>query len=417
MMVARPGIPHLLAENDPASFWRPLLPFDDAAWEEAAAACAPLLPDGVSLAEPDTATLLDHTLGEGYMGRRRWQMSGPVHQGYRIRKVMPRPVVTALRTLYHHRPTMRAFPLRWPVEDRFVQFQQAVFAWVMREHGMCTAPYTAFWPDGHQYALVLTHDVDTQAGHDFALQLAEVEERYGFRSSFNFVPERYQVDPGVLAELRARGFEIGVHGLHHDGREFASRATWDQRVQKINEYIRRWGAVGFRSPLVHRQPEWMQALEVEYDASCFDTEPRESMPGGVLTIWPFFLGRFVELPYTLVQDHTLMISLRERTPRLWLDKLDFIARNRGMALAVTHPDYLNSPARLAIYERFLDHLRGQEGYWHTLPRDVARWWRDRAAVRFNNPRQSIVTPHGYTATVACYRAGADAHTAEAVRAG
>ncbi len=405
MIAASPGIPHLLTGNDPASFWRCLLPFEAAAWEEAARACAGLLPEGETPVTGDTAALLDYTLGEGYMGSRRWRMSGPVHQGYRVRKVMPRPLVTALRTLYHHRPTMRAFPLRWPVEDRYVRFQQAVFAWVMREQGVCAAPYTAFWPDGQRYALVLTHDVDTQEGHDFALRLAEVEQRYGFRSSFNFVPERYNVDPGVLAELRARGFEIGVHGLHHDGREFASRAIWDQRVEKINSYIRQWGAAGHRSPLVHRQPQWMQSLDVEYDASCFDTEPRESMPGGVMSIWPFFLGKFVELPYTLVQDHTLMISLRERTPRLWLDKLDFIARNQGMALAVTHPDYLSSPARLAIYERLLAHMHEQQGYWAALPREVARWWRDRAAVRFEDPRQPVTTPGGFTATVACFRAG------------
>ena len=68
----------------------------------------------------------------------------------------------------------------------------------------------------------------------------------------------------------------------------------------------------------------MQALEVEYDSSFFDTDPYEPMPGGTMSIWPFFLGHFVELPYTLVQDHTLSVILGERTPRLWLDKVDFI---------------------------------------------------------------------------------------------
>ena len=78
-----------------------------------------------------------------------------------------------------------------------------------------------------------------------------------------------------------------------------------------------------------RNPEWMQALEIEYDLSFFDADPYEPMPGGTMSIWPFILGRFVELPYTLIQDHTLTAVLGETTPRLWLEKVDFIERYRG----------------------------------------------------------------------------------------
>jgi hypothetical protein len=106
------------------------------------------------------------------------------------------------------------------------------------------------------------------------------------------------------------------------------------------------------------------------------------MPGGTMSIWPFFCGRFVELPYTLVQDHTLFVILGERTPRVWLDKLRFVAEWGGMALVNVHPDYLREPAHLAVYEAFLSEMAarlsapGASG-WHALPRDVARWWRER----------------------------------------
>jgi hypothetical protein len=131
---------------------------------------------------------------------------------------------------------------------------------------------------------------------------------------------------------------------------------------------------------MHRNPEWLQTLDVEYDLSFFDTDPYEPMPGGTTSLWPFFLGHFVELPYTLVQDHTLMVILGERTPRLWLEKVDFIERSKGMALLNSHPDYLREPAHLAIYEAFLNAVRQRGNYWHALPRDVARWWRQRAAL-------------------------------------
>jgi hypothetical protein len=132
--------------------------------------------------------------------------------------------------------------------------------------------------------------------------------------------------------------------------------------------------------MTHRHPEWMQALEIEYDLSFFDTDPFEPMPGGTMSIWPFMMGRFVELPYTLCQDHTLMVTLAERTPRLWLKKVEFIRRSRGLALLNVHPDYLRDPGRFAIYESFLKSMREGNDYWHALPRETARWWRSRAAV-------------------------------------
>jgi len=40
----------------------------------------------------------------------------------------------------------------------------------------------------------------------------------------------------------------------------------------------------------------------------------------------FRIGRFVELPYTLAQDFTLIDVLGERGPRLWLEKVAYIRR-------------------------------------------------------------------------------------------
>jgi len=96
-----------------------------------------------------------------------------------------------------------------------------------------------------------------------------------------------------------------------------------------------------------------------------------------MAIWPFLLGRFVELPYTLVQDYTLTAVLGETTPRLWLDKVNFIAEHRGMALLNSHPDYLRSPRTWSVYEAFLEQMAQRQDAWHALPRDVARWWRAR----------------------------------------
>jgi hypothetical protein len=169
-------------------------------------------------------------------------------------------------------------------------------------------------------------------------------------------------------------------------------------------YLKELNAVGFRSPLTMRNPEWMQALQIEYDLSFFDTDPYEPMPGGTMSIWPFILGRFVELPYTLMQDCTLTTILGETTPRLWLQKVDFIERYHGMVLVSTHPDYLSDPVTWKVYADFLQAMRRRGGYWHALPMDIARWWRTRSDAKTDVfPTGAVLgkvelTPNGVTVT-------------------
>ena len=127
--------------------------------------------------------------------------------------------------------------------------------------------------------------------------------------------------------------------------------------------------------MVHRNLEWLQDLDIQYDASCFDADPFQAMPGGVGSVWPFIAGRFVELPYTLPQDHTLFITLNERDGRIWHDKLDCLAKMSPMALVITHPDYLDSQRRIDAYRQLLLKAHDIAGVWQALPKDVADWWR------------------------------------------
>ena len=228
-----------------------------------------------------------------------------------------------------------------------------------------------------------------------------LEMDLGFRSSFNFVPEGgYRVPVELRQELTARGFEVGIHDLKHDGRLFASRRRFKRRALKINGYAREWGAAGFRSGFMLRNLDWLHDLDVQYDASTFDTDPFEPQPDGGHTIFPFWVPRpngsstnhqpstikpsskgYVELPYTLPQDSTLFLVLRETTPEIWMRKLDWIAEHGGMVLLDVHPDYMSFdgsqqttteyPAEL--YREFLIYLKTRYAgqYWHALPKQVA----------------------------------------------
>lgn len=237
-------------------------------------------------------------------------------------------------------------------------------------------------------AIVLTHDVESKHGVAFLPELLDLEERYGFRSLINLVPREYRIPRGLIAGAQERGFEIGVHGLDHSGDLFLDEKRFIRRADGINEQLREWGSVGFRAPFTHRNPWWMQRLDIEYDSSFFDTDPFESIPGGTLSLWPFFIGRFVELPYTLAQDHTLIETLGETSPRIWLEKVDVIARHGGMALLISHPDYLRKGKGMEIYEEFLQAMAARRDAWRALPREVARWWRRRGEAGPQEPGAS-----------------------------
>lgn len=251
------------------------------------------------------------------------------------------------------------------------------------------------WPEGKKFALVLTHDVETKKGHDCCMKLMHMEEELGFRSVFNFVPERYKVSPELRRILEESGFEVGVHGLLHDGKYYGSRATFRERAEKINNYLKEWESVGYRAPSMLHKLDWFHDLNVEYDASTFDTDPFEPQSDGMRTIFPFIVeGKdgsrgYVELPYTLPQDHELFVIMREKTIDIWKRKLDWLAKEGGMALVTIHPDYVNFISTekskeeeypVALYREFLEYIKSRyEGqYWHALPREMARFWRGNA---------------------------------------
>ena len=367
---------NLWSGNTPSQFWMVQEEVSEEVWDRACEQSIYLLKDSVTKQDQDIDIddLLLTTLGEGRYGANHWQLSLAKRAYYQVKPVLPRFLTLRMRQLYSHH---EGYP-HWPVDDRYVCFLEECLHQVMILQGKNELHIRSLWPDQNRYALVLTHDIETAEGQEFVEQVADLEESLGFRSSFNFVPERYKVDTRLMDSLRRRGFEIGVHSLNHDGKLFSSRSVFERRVQKINQYLKDWDAKGFRADLTHRQPEWMQMLEVEYDLSFFDTDPFEPIPGGTMSIWPFFIGHLIELPYTLVQDYSLISVLQQTSATLWFDKLEFIKNHHGMALLNSHPDYLKDQETYKVYAEFLQGAKKNKRVWQALPRDVARWWRKRA---------------------------------------
>jgi hypothetical protein len=123
----------------------------------------------------------------------------------------------------------------------------------------------------------------------------------------------------------------------------------------------------------------MPELGFEYDSSYPDTDPFEPQAGGCCSLLPYFNQETVELPITLPQDHTLYAILEQADETLWREKTEYIKGQNGMALIITHPDYLIEARVLESYKQFLAAFKEDPDVWHALPRDVNAWWRRRAA--------------------------------------
>ena len=317
------------------------------------------------------------------------------------------------RRIYYKLKPYLPWRLRNSVRRLTARRQREASKAVWPINGATTEPPSGWpgWPDGKQFAFVLTHDVEGLEGLAKCQKLAELEMANGFRSSFNFIPEGDYSVPSVLrAWLSNQGFEIGVHDLLHDGELYFSRSEFRKNAKRINGYLRDWNAVGFRSGFMLRELDWIHDLDIRYDASTFDTDPFEPQPDAAGTIFPFWVsapkdqaGRpgYVELPYSLPQDSTLFLVLREPSPDIWIRKLDWIVANRGMALIIVHPDYVRFDGEpwsrhtypVAFYRQLLEHVRGRYAgaYWHPLPGNLATWFKGTRPTGMGTPDALPVT--------------------------
>jgi hypothetical protein len=318
---------------------------------------------------------------------------------YRARPAIPRAGQIWMRRQLSRVQARARFP-RWPVESSLHDLYARLFRQVTEVAGE-PVPWLSPWPHGRRWALVLTHDVETSVGYRRMHLLRDVELRHGLRSCWNFVPRRYPVDDAAVEALQRDGFEVGVHGLYHDGRDLESLATLGERLPAIRQYADRWGAVGYRSPATHRRWGWMPLLGFEYDSSYPDTDPFEPQSGGCCTWLPYFNDGLVELPMTVPQDHTVFVILAQRDGRLWREKAEHVRRHGGMVLLTTHPDYLLEERLIGEYRDLLERFAADATGWRALPRDVCQWWRRRAASQLEPTASGwrIVGPASGEATV------------------
>jgi hypothetical protein len=299
---------------------------------------------------------------------------------YLVRKLLPVAVRKHFQKMYLSDWQKLRFP-NWPVDFTVDNIHERLLFLSMKAGGVQRVPFIWFWPEGASNALIMTHDVETAAGRDFTPQLMDCDASYGIKASFQVVPEeRYEVPNQYLRQIASRGFEVNVHDLNHDGNLYQDHEIFLERAKKINEYARKFDAVGFRAGVMYRNLEWFDAYEFSYDMSMPNVAHLDPQRGGCCTVFPYFVGKILEIPLTTCQDYSLFQILNEYSIDLWKKQLDLIRRRNGLMSFIAHPDYLMTPQARGVYESLLGYLRDmveRENIWVALPKEVDRWWRAR----------------------------------------
>ena len=303
---------------------------------------------------------------------------------YAVRPHLPDWARRSLQRMYLRNWENISFP-NWPLDSTVDMLHQQVLLLLMQAKGVCRIPFVWFWPDGARNCLIMTHDVETSAGRDFSSSLMDLDEAYGFKSSFQVVPEkRYEIPNDYVNEIRQRGFELNIYDLNHDGHLFDDYQEFLRRAAKINQHARNYGARGFRSAVLYRNQVWYDALEFSYDMSVPNVAHLDPQHGGCCTVMPYFIRKTLELPLTTTQDYSTFHILRHYSIELWKRQLSLLQKSHGLMSFIVHPDYLIERRARGTYEALLDYLRdlvAREHIWATLPGEVDRWWRARAELK------------------------------------
>lgn len=347
---------------------------------------------GAASIAPDMTTTVEDMRRERYLDNRLaadtdFGFKTVARQAYyAVRPLLPVAVRKhAQRWALRDWQTLR-FPA-WPVDVTVERLMNDVFDQLLTIRAVDEIPFIWFWPDGHEAAALMTHDVETTAGRDFCGMLMKLEAERAVRSSFEVVPEeRYGVPETFLDEIRSGGCEVCVHDLNHDGRLFLHEAVFRDRVKKINAYAQRFRATGFRSAVMYRRVDWFDGFQFSYDMSLPNVAHLDPQRGGCCTVMPYFIGDLVELPLTTTQDYQLFHILRRHDLDLWKHQADIVLSHHGLLSFIVHPDYMLAPRALDLYGRLLDYLadlRDNRRVWVALPGDIDRWWRQRRDLRLD----------------------------------
>ena len=267
--------------------------------------------------------IIDNVRLERYV--KRAESSAILRRVYYLLRPLMGPRIRRRIQRFHARGWRHSSFPRWPVDTTVENICETLLLLSLRARHARRIPFVWFWPNRARGCVMMTHDVEMEAGLDYCERLMDIDESFGIKAAFQLVPERrYQYRPDLVYSMRKRGFEVGIQDLNHDGRLFDRKPEFLRRVLRINQYAARMNAKGFRAGALYRKPEWYSHLEFSFDMSIPNVAHLDPQPGGCCTVMPYFIGKVLELPVTTTQDYTLFNILNEHSIDLWKSQINLI---------------------------------------------------------------------------------------------
>lgn len=201
------------------------------------------------------------------------------------------------------------------------------------------------------------------------------EDRCTFRGT-----ERRLAD--VMRALRSEGFDVGLHGSYDSARtpgvleseRARLEAATDAPVETTRQHFLHWD--------VRWTPQLQDAAGLRADSSLGFNRTTGFRAGTSLPFRQFDVAAdraldIVEVPLS-VQDAALLgpIAVQRGTHESVERVLDEVAAVGGLLTCVFHPDKLDRPEWLALYEWTLDRAV-DSGAWVTSTAGINAWWRNR----------------------------------------
>ncbi len=267
------------------------------------------------------------------------------------------------------------------------------------------------WPEGKEFAIALTHDSDRiQApishlrsvrerftDEDYALAIenrknlylnidamSAIERKYGFRSSFYFLLDEYDITSltETLSRLRSDGWEMGLHGGLHTSEDLSKMRA------EIGLFVTAFGTKpqGIREHYLKFDPKvtWriMEELGLSYDTTWGFNDRPGFKAGLSLPFHPpdsdWGMMNILEIPLILM-DTSLwgyMHLTEEEGPRM-IEKVMAIASSRGgLFTLLWHQEALLMRGG-RIYAEILKRIPSSCFVGSALMID--EWWRGRSA--------------------------------------
>jgi peptidoglycan/xylan/chitin deacetylase (PgdA/CDA1 family) len=203
-------------------------------------------------------------------------------------------------------------------------------------------------------------------------EIYAVLDRHGIRSTFFIEGRDAERDPRALADMVARGHEVGCHGWAHEQWSELPPQTELKLAKRARDALREAGAApeGFRAPGGARTAataEILAALDFRYDASLGDGMHVERL-GPSLAQVPFVWSG-VDGAYYLGDDPRPAEHVRD----VWLRTLSTVAERGGLFVLICHPEITGSDhSRLASLEAVIYAAVSDARVEVTTTGDVAR---------------------------------------------